>query len=37
MSKELKITIDGREMTANEGQYILEVARENGIHNPSLC
>jgi len=37
MSKELKITIDGREMTATEGRYILEVARENGIHIPSLC
>ncbi len=37
MSKELKITIDGRELVAREGQYILEVAREAGIHIPSLC
>ncbi len=37
MSKELKITIDGHELTATEGQYILEVAAENGIHIPYLC
>jgi len=37
MSKELKITIDGHELTATEGQYIIEVASENGIHIPSLC
>ena len=37
MRKELKITIDGRELTATEGQSILEVAREGGIHIPSLC
>ena len=29
--------IDGREFTAEEGQTILQVARENGIDIPTLC
>ncbi len=29
--------IDGREVTGEEGQYILDVAREYGIHIPTLC
>jgi bidirectional [NiFe] hydrogenase diaphorase subunit len=29
--------IDGRELTAEEGQTILQVARENGIDIPTLC
>jgi formate dehydrogenase alpha subunit len=37
MSKELTITIDGCELAATEGQYILEVASANGIHIPYLC
>jgi bidirectional [NiFe] hydrogenase diaphorase subunit len=31
------LTIDGREVGANETQTILEVARENGIAIPTLC
>ncbi len=31
------ITIDGRELEAREGQTVLEVAREAGIHIPTLC
>lgn len=31
------INIDGRELKAEEGQTILEVARENGIYIPTLC
>lgn len=33
----IKLTIDGRELQAEEGKTILEVARENGIHIPTLC
>ena len=31
------ITIDGRVLEAREGQTVLEVAREAGIHIPTLC
>jgi bidirectional [NiFe] hydrogenase diaphorase subunit len=31
------LKIDGRELGASEHQTILEVARENGIHIPTLC
>ncbi len=33
----MQITIDGRTLTASEGQTVLEVARANGIYIPSLC
>jgi bidirectional [NiFe] hydrogenase diaphorase subunit len=33
----LAVTIDGKEIQAAEGQTILQVARENGIHIPTLC
>ncbi len=33
----LNVTIDGRALSAREGQTILEVAREVGIHIPTLC
>jgi formate dehydrogenase major subunit len=33
----VRITIDGRPITAREGQTVLEVAREQGIYVPSLC
>jgi bidirectional [NiFe] hydrogenase diaphorase subunit len=31
------VTIDGRELQAEEGKTVLEVARENGIDIPALC
>ncbi len=34
---EFKLTIDGREVTAREGQTILQVAMANGIDIPHLC
>ncbi|KXA90970.1 hypothetical protein AKJ57_03005 [candidate division MSBL1 archaeon SCGC-AAA259A05] len=34
---EIKLEIDGREVTAEEGQTILEVASENEIDIPQLC
>jgi len=33
----VKLTIDGREVQAEEGVTILETARENNIYIPSLC
>ena len=33
----VNITINGRQLPAEEGQVILEVARENGIYIPALC
>ncbi len=37
MSKEITITIDGIECKAKEGEYILNVARANGIFIPAIC
>ena len=31
------LNIDGRELKAEKGQTILQVARENGIDIPTLC
>lgn len=33
----MTLTIDGREVQAEEGKVILEAARENNIYIPSLC
>ena len=33
----ITLNIDGRELKAEEGQTILQVARENGIDIPTLC
>jgi len=33
----LSLTIDGKEVLAEEGMTILEAAKENGIHIPTLC
>lgn len=33
----VELTIDGKKVTGNPGQTILEVAQENGIHIPTLC
>lgn len=33
----VKFTIDGREVRAEEGKVILEVARDNNIYIPTLC
>jgi len=37
VEEKIRITIDGREVTANPEQTILEAARENGIFIPTLC
>lgn len=33
----IKLTINNRVVEAEDGQTVLEVARENGIHIPTLC
>lgn len=37
MSKTVTVTIDGRTIQAPQGSTILEVARREGIHVPTLC
>lgn len=33
----MKITIDGKEIEAKEGQSVLEAALQNGVYIPHLC
>jgi formate dehydrogenase major subunit len=33
----IKVTIDGKELTAEKGQTILQIARDNNIEIPTLC
>lgn len=33
----LKLTIDGKEVSARPDQTILDVAKQNGVHIPTLC
>lgn len=33
----IRITLDGREIETQPGQTVLEVAREQGVHIPTLC
>ena len=37
MSKMINITIDGQEITTQEGEFILNAARANGIFIPAIC
>ncbi len=37
MSKIIKITLDGESCLAERGNYILQVARANGVYIPTLC
>lgn len=37
MSKLIQFKIDGKECMANEGEYIVKAAKENGIYIPTLC
>ncbi|NBC84034.1 MAG: 2Fe-2S iron-sulfur cluster binding domain-containing protein [Bacteroidetes bacterium] len=37
MAKFIKFTIDGEECMAQEGKYVVDAARENGIYIPTLC
>ena len=33
----IKVTINGREIIAEKGQTILQIAENNGIEIPTLC
>ena len=35
--EQIKITVDGQEMTGNKGDTILTIAMENGVEIPNLC
>ncbi|MEE4196783.1 MAG: formate dehydrogenase subunit alpha [Bacteroidales bacterium] len=37
MSKQVTITIDGKKIKSTEGANLLQVAKDHGIHIPSLC
>ena len=37
MSEKIKVVIDGKNIEAEEGQTILQVAQKNGIEIPALC
>ncbi|RPI92492.1 MAG: 4Fe-4S dicluster domain-containing protein [Chloroflexi bacterium] len=37
MKDEIKLTVDGQEITAEPGKTLLEVARENEIDIPTIC
>lgn len=37
VSRVRTLNIDGHDVSATEGQTVLEVARENGLHIPTLC
>jgi predicted molibdopterin-dependent oxidoreductase YjgC len=37
MPETVKLTIDGREIQAEKGKLLIEVARQNGIEVPAFC
>jgi len=37
MSEKIKFTIDGKECFAEQGQNVLDAARDNGVYIPFLC
>ncbi|HIP54639.1 MAG TPA: 2Fe-2S iron-sulfur cluster binding domain-containing protein, partial [Sulfurimonas autotrophica] len=37
MSKMINFKIDGRDVMAEEGETILQVARKNNIYIPTIC
>jgi len=37
MAELVKLTIDGREVQAEKGALLIEVARQNGIEVPAFC
>ena len=37
MSKTIRFTIDDTECLAEDGKYVLDAARDNGVYIPSLC
>lgn len=37
MTEKINLSIDGREITAEQGKTVLDVARENGVDIPTIC
>jgi [NiFe] hydrogenase diaphorase moiety small subunit len=37
MSKKINFVIDGKECQAEDGQYLVDAAKDNGIYIPTLC
>lgn len=37
MAKMVRVNINGKDYTAKEGEYLLDVCRRNGIYLPTLC
>lgn len=37
MTKNIKLTIDGRQIETNSNEYLLKVLRETGVEMPTLC
>ncbi len=37
MSKTIKFNIDGKECQSEEGKYLVDAAKENGVYIPTLC
>lgn len=37
MTEKITLTIDGREVTTEQGKTLLEIARENGVDIPTIC
>ena len=37
MSESVSLTINGNKYSATKGTYVLQVARDHGIHIPTLC
>ncbi len=37
MSTKIKFTLDGKECQAEEGKYLVDAAKENGVYIPTLC
>ena len=37
MAEQIKLTIDGKEIQAEKGALLIEVARQNGIEVPAFC
>ncbi len=33
----VEFSIDGKKVSGEKGEYILDVAKRNGIHIPTLC
>ena len=37
MPEKVKFVIDGRECRSEEGRFLVDAAKENGVYIPTLC